>query len=68
MAANQGGRNVCSDEPIIESESADATMLIGQVRNKPRESRKSLELPTGRVKDLESLLNTLSEKSVRRLG
>lgn len=44
---------------IIEQGSDEERMILIQVRNKPHEGRKWLELPGGRVEEFESLVGAL---------
>ena len=47
---------------IIERETADGVEIVIQVRNKPHEGGKWLELPGGRVEEYESLIDALKRE------
>jgi 8-oxo-dGTP pyrophosphatase MutT (NUDIX family) len=50
---------------IIERETSSGTMILIQVRNKPYEGGKWLELPGGRVEEFESLAGDYTHRGNR---
>jgi 8-oxo-dGTP pyrophosphatase MutT (NUDIX family) len=53
---------------IIECETVDGMKILIQVRNKPHEGGKWLELPGGRVEEFESLVNALKREIREETG
>ena len=54
---------------IIERETCAGTEIVVQVRNKPQEGGKWIELPGGRVEEFESLVGARSgERFEKRPG
>jgi 8-oxo-dGTP pyrophosphatase MutT (NUDIX family) len=53
---------------IIERETDEGTMIVVQVRNKPYEGGKWLELPGGRVEEFESLISALRREVREETG
>jgi 8-oxo-dGTP pyrophosphatase MutT (NUDIX family) len=53
---------------IIEQESAEGMLIVVQVRNKPYEGGKWLELPGGRVEEFESLIHALRREVREETG
>lgn len=53
---------------IIEQKTADGLMILVQVRNKPYEGGKWLELPGGRVEEFESLVTALRREVREETG
>lgn len=53
---------------IIEQETDEGIMIVVQVRNKPHEGGKWLELPGGRVEEFESLVSALKREIREETG
>lgn len=53
---------------IVERDTDDGTMIIVQVRNKPYEDGKWLELPGGRIEEFESLVSALRREVREETG
>jgi 8-oxo-dGTP pyrophosphatase MutT (NUDIX family) len=53
---------------IIEKEADGESMIVVQIRNKPHEGGKWLELPGGRVEEFESLVSALKREVMEEAG
>jgi 8-oxo-dGTP diphosphatase len=53
---------------IIERQSPDGTELVVQIRNKPHEGGKRIEVPGGRVEEFESLIDALRREVREETG